>query len=117
MDMRTLTKVNGRVLCNLSQAFHLSIVLLILSVGTAAAQAVCRPHDEMLSYLADKYGETPAGYGVSSGGALVELLVSPPDSERQTWSIVVTRPGGPTCFRAGGENWTDLKPVSPDPES
>ena len=91
----------------------LTIMLVGAAVATpaAASRQVCGDRASLLAELLERFGEKPVGQGVSSAGALVELLVSDPTAPGQTWSIVVSVPGGPTCLRAAGEGW---RPVSSD---
>lgn len=95
-----------------------AIVAVFFSAAPLLAQSqACDSRLRMVERLAEQYGEVPTGYGVSSAGALVELLVSGPEALRQTWSIIVTVPGGRTCLQAAGEGWRAPPKGSLDPET
>lgn len=70
--------------------------------AVAQGQGNCDIRDNILVFLQENYGEVPVQMGVSSGGGLVEVLASP---QGETWSIIVTAPGGPSCLVAEGNGW------------
>lgn len=90
-----------------------ALAVLIIPGGGQAQQA-CASRETIVERLAAGYGETRAGLGIA-GNQIVELFVS---AETGTWTIVVTRPGGPTCLAASGQNWeaTDEAPPMPGEE-
>lgn len=93
--------------------FLLVAALVAAFSFSAQAQARnCVPRQDALSMLARNHGETPAQTGVSSTGALVEVLTRP---DGATWSILVTMPGGLSCLVAAGEGWRSVAPGPAQP--
>ncbi|MCI0430219.1 MAG: hypothetical protein L0210_06720 [Rhodospirillales bacterium] len=86
---------------------------LIVAAAPIAAHAAgpCYPRDAIHAHLAERYGERPAGVGVTAG-QLVELLVRP---DGASWTILVIRPDGLACPVAAGEDWTDVSAPTPEP--
>ncbi|MGO1121210.1 hypothetical protein ACTL6U_21140 [Rhodovibrionaceae bacterium A322] len=99
------------------QAAFLAAFLLSGTAPAAAQQApTCNLRDKVLAHLAGKYSEAPVAVGVTSSGALLEVLSTP---DGQTWTVLLTRPDGVSCLLAAGEGWRWL-PVEqdlPDPVS
>jgi hypothetical protein len=56
--------------------------------------------------LNDSYGEQTVAVGLAHSGAAVEILVN---GEKGTWSVLVTAPGGHSCFVATGEHWESIE--------
>ena len=79
-----------------------------LDTQPAFAQQVCGPHTDIVKNLAKRYSEKPQAIGISSEGALLEVLVS----STGTWTILVTEPSRMTCLVATGQDWESL-PVIP----
>lgn len=86
---------------------RLALPLLLLAACDAHAQAVCGPREAVLKALAKEYQESPIGMGLDSNGQVVELLTS----SSGTWTLMVTRPKGPTCLIGTGEAWQPLEPT------
>ncbi len=78
--------------------------------GRAQAPPICAPTAAMLGTLAERYGERPAGAGVTSSGALLQLLIRP---DARSWTVLLTRPNGVSCLLAAGHDW-QAPPVVPD---
>lgn len=88
---------------------------MILAADHAFAQANCHSHDLVVSRLAERYGESRQSIGLSADNAVVEVFAS---LETGTWTITVTRPGGPTCLVASGHAFQALDeelPVTGNP--
>ncbi len=66
-----------------------------------AAQAMpfCRATGEVLEVLAERYGERPAGVGVTPNGLLLQLMVRP---DLRSWTVLLTRADGVSCVLAAG---------------
>ena len=79
-----------------------------LDSRSAFAQQVCGPHTAIVKNLAKIHSEIPQAIGISSEGALLEVLVS----STGTWTILVTDPNRMTCLVATGQDWESL-PVIP----
>ena len=91
-------------------ALSLIACALFCSPSSAWAQgAQCGPREQVLGALSENYQERLVSRGVTSAGALLEVLAGPSGS----WSIVLTVPGGQTCLVSSGEGWRDMPP-SPD---
>ncbi len=78
----------------------------------AVAQMFCAAHGQIVGVLEKDYRERKVAEGLSDAGALVELFMS----DRRSWTIVYTIPGGPSCVLSGGEAWEVLKPAKPSEE-
>ena len=68
---------------------------------------VCGPRETIIQRLSGRYSESQSAIGMTSGGSLVELFISPAG----TWTFVHTQPDGVTCLLAAGENWEEVVPV------
>ena len=74
----------------------------------SGAQAVCGDRADLIGKLAKTHSEGLVGMGLTSAGAVIEVLTS----AAGTWTILVTYPRGPTCAVATGENWETLPIVA-----
>lgn len=82
----------------------LSCALLALGATEANAQMLCGQRAEIIESIDQKYKERPAAYGLSGDKMMVELYTS----ERGTWTMLMTRPGGVSCIMAVGQSWENL---------
>lgn len=84
-----------------------------LFAGAAAAETpmACGPHDVLLNNLAGKYQEQPVAMGLTTTGALVEVLSS---TTGNSFSIIFTMPDGTACMVVAGRNWQSFMPRKPD---
>lgn len=82
----------------------LSLLFLLASQGRAAGTGACLPHDDMRDALAQRYHEQPLAMALTSGDTVLELFTA----RTGTWTITVTRPGGPTCIIAAGSAFSLL---------
>jgi hypothetical protein len=57
--------------------------------------------------LFDRYNEKRIALALTSGGQLLEILVSPKGS----WTIIITQPNGPSCLVSSGDNWQSILPL------
>jgi hypothetical protein len=81
---------------------------LTLAPAQASAQAVaCGPHAKVVDRLFDRYNEKRIALALTSGGQLLEILVSPKGS----WTIIITQPNGPSCLVSSGDNWQSILPL------
>lgn len=77
-----------------------------LAGQTARAEtATCAERAELVTHLAQRYGETRQAIGLSSSTQVVEIFAS---DETGTWTITVTRPDGVACMVAAGQNFEKL---------
>ncbi len=65
----------------------------------AAAQPICGPRDVILDGLRERHGEVVIWAGEAMGGGYVELY----QSQKRTWSLLVTT-GKNTCLFSAGED-------------
>ncbi len=74
---------------------------MFLAASHANAQSAnCGPHPIIVERLADSYGEIRQSIGLRSNNSVMEIFAS---LESSTWTVTVTRPGGPSCLVASGE--------------
>lgn len=87
------------------------VLSIIVAATVAAAQrsVICGERSKMVGYLERNYRETRSGIGIASSGALVELYTA----KNGTWTMLVTRPGGPTCVMGSGEAWERARRIAP----
>jgi len=91
----------------------LGIGALILATQHAFAQAGnCATRDDLAARLERTYGETRQSMGLASDNTLIEVYAS---QETGTWTLTITRPGGPTCIVAAGEAYQTLRDPRPAP--
>ena len=84
--------------------------VIALYGAPADAQRTCARHDDQTAQLAEKYGETRIGFGVSGPTAIIEVWAN---VETGTWSILVVYPNGVSCLKAAGDGWETDPPVVP----
>lgn len=77
-------------------------LLLSLIALPAQAQSPWQYREDILSHLAKKYHEEPKALGLTTQGAILELLVS---EDGETWTLILTLPTGHTEFMAAGQHW------------
>ena len=78
-----------------------STSLLGLSVPASANPAACAVRADIVQKLDETYKEARQAIALTKQGGLLEIFVS----EKGTWSILVSTPGGKSCLVAVGENW------------
>jgi len=81
--------------------------LFLWAYASAQAAPVCGNRDKVLASLSAKYHEEPVAVGVAANGGVIEVLKSP---DGESWTILFTYPGGPSCLVASGDAWQDLAP-------
>lgn len=88
-----------------------SLGVLVMVAGmtprTADAQMMCGERTKVIAGLEQGYSEKPTSMGLTSNGAVVEVLSSPSG----TFTIIVTQPNGLTCLMASGEDWEELPDI------
>ena len=82
----------------------LGAALIAFQAAPAGAQATCGDRAKMITHLGAIYSEQPVAMGLTSSGAVIEVLTSPSG----TWTFLVTEPSGLTCMVASGESWESL---------
>ena len=63
--------------------------------------ASCAKRSTVVSALKKDYKEVQQAIGLSNGGGLIEIFVSP----RGSFSITITNPSQITCIISAGEHW------------
>ena len=86
--------------------FIAASLIALPALSHAQSAQRCGDHDILVKRLAEKFVEQQVAIGVTANGKMVEVLASP---EGNTWSIVLTEPGGPSCFVAAGANWVEVE--------
>lgn len=87
----------------------------ILFAGSASAQSRnCATHAVVVERLASGYGETRQSIGMGADNSVVEVFAS---LETGTWTITMTRAGGPTCLVASGQAFQVLAEALPNTDS
>ncbi|MEQ8442424.1 MAG: hypothetical protein RIM33_17700 [Alphaproteobacteria bacterium] len=79
---------------------------IILGAAAPAVQAeetlrICGPRDRIVDRLAASYQEQQTFTGMTVGGSLVELFLSPEGS----WTFLHTTADGLSCLLAAGNDW------------
>ncbi len=83
----------------------LGVAFIGLPAGVASAEQICGERTKMMTSLGKKFAEAPVAMGLTSAGAVIEVLTSPAGS----WTFLITYPTGQTCMVATGENWETLQ--------
>ena len=78
---------------------------MILFAAPSFSQSLCGERAEIVKRLHSGFQEQRRSAGLATNGNLVETFVSKSGS----WTILFTKPGGPTCLIAAGENWQKIK--------
>lgn len=65
----------------------------------------CADRAVVVERLAQSYGESRQSIGLASDNTMVEVFAS---MDTGSWTITVTRPGGPTCLVAAGQAYQYL---------
>ena len=74
----------------------------------AFAQPPCAPRDVWMVHLNEKFGETLRFQGITDPNRqLVEVFVS---KEGDTWTMLMTYPGGLSCVIGSGNDWRAVTP-------
>ncbi len=82
----------------------LGVAFVALHAVPGSAQTICGERAKFIDMLGLKYAEKAVAMGLTSAGAVVEVLTSPTG----TWSILLTYPTGLTCMVAAGTRWETL---------
>lgn len=98
-----------------AKTLALAALAALAFAATANAQSRnCADRDRIVERLATGYGETRQTVGIGSDNTLVEVFAS---LETGTWTIVVTRAGGPSCLVASGQAYQVMADALPDTDS
>ena len=91
-----------------------AMALCLLALPAAAQSRNCADHARVVERLASGYGESRQSIGLGSDNTVVEVFAS---LETGTWTITVTRPGGPTCLVASGGAFQMVSEALPNMDS
>lgn len=94
-----------RSILTLTLFLSIEILGLIFTPFAASAAPQCDERANVISVLSEKYKEHQSAVGVTMNGALLEIWES---EGGETWSILVTTPGGLSCLVAAGESWQQV---------
>ncbi|MEC9432819.1 MAG: hypothetical protein VYD87_07920 [Pseudomonadota bacterium] len=86
--------------------------LLVQGMTGPQGGAMCGERRQVVSRLAEKYGETRRGYGLQQGAAVVEVFAS---GSTGSWTILLSTPNGLACLLAAGQNWAPTPDESSGP--
>ena len=73
---------------------------MILAATHAQSATACGDHAAVVERLMGQYGEARQAMGLSANNTVLEVYAS---EETGTWTITMTKPGGPTCLMAAGQ--------------
>lgn len=81
----------------------ITAALIAFSVMPSGSQAqmVCGDRSDFVAKLKNGYAEKPVSVGLASNGSVIEVFAS----QKGTFSIVITKPGGSSCMVATGDSW------------
>ncbi|MEM6676811.1 MAG: hypothetical protein AAF675_02940 [Pseudomonadota bacterium] len=71
---------------------------------------VCGKRADIVADLERKFGETRRSYGLARQQGVVEIWAS----EKGSWTILLSRPGGIACLMAAGEAYEAEEGGSPE---
>ncbi len=86
-------------------ALVLAAVAAMTAGGAWGGQPRCDARNVIIDHLERAYGEVVRQRGVTFKGTILEVLTS---ADGETWSIVITSPGGTACLVSAGEGWQSL---------
>ncbi|MBB3712736.1 hypothetical protein FHS00_002331 [Limimaricola variabilis] len=82
----------------------------------APAAPRCAPHDRIDAELAERFGEHRQAIALDGARQVREIFAC---DDTGGWTLLLTRPGGPSCLIAAGHafEWLDPPPPAGDPAS
>jgi len=72
----------------------------------AHAQSICANRSKIVDMLKNGYSEEPVFIGLTSNNSVIEVFAS----EKGTFTVIVTIPGGASCPVATGNEWQVQQP-------
>ena len=83
--------------------FRVALIMTVLTAIPALAQEAskCVKRSDLLDQLATNFNEAPVAMGLTTGGKVLEVVVSADGS----WTIIVTTTSGISCGVASGKSW------------
>ena len=83
-----------------------ALVLGMALVMQPVTMPTCGERTTIVGELKRAFNETVHSGGITKNGALLEFLASPNGA---TWTILISLPGGHTCFVEHGEDWYKMR--------
>lgn len=83
--------------------------ILVLAAQQVQARS-CAERKDVVTRLADTYGETRRGVGLAREGAVMEVFAS---DQTGSWTITLTLPDGTTCLVATGQSYETVAEALP----
>lgn len=99
-----------RKMFNLTALTLGAVTYLITTTDIAAQTLNCAPRDAVLTRLGEAFGETRQSVGLGNNNTIMEVFAS---EHTGTWSIMITAPGGLTCFVAAGRSFERVAEAVP----
>ncbi|MEP1765710.1 MAG: hypothetical protein ABJJ53_03495 [Sulfitobacter sp.] len=78
--------------------------------ASAQPQRNCGPRENVVTRLAEGYGETRQSVGIGANNAMVEVFAS---DETGSWTIIFTMPTGVSCLVASGQSFEEVAEALP----
>ena len=88
--------------------------MMLAAQDVSAQPRNCADHAQVVERLAERYGESRQTIGLGSDNTVVEMFASP---ETGSWTLTITRPGGPTCLAAAGQGYQHVNEPLPTTDS
>ena len=89
----------------LGLSFGIGAMLLATQHAYAQSTRNCAERAQVVSRLADGFGETRQSMGIGRNNTVVEVFAS---DETGSWTITVTLPNGMTCLLVSGQAFEEL---------
>ncbi|MEM8626238.1 MAG: hypothetical protein AAGG47_22350 [Pseudomonadota bacterium] len=91
-------------------AAGLGLALSFVPTAAFAQGMYCGKRSDIIADLERKYGETRRSYGLAQNRGVVEVWAS----EKGSWTILLTRPGGISCLMAAGQAFEAEENAAPE---
>lgn len=89
------------------------LAVAAISPSIVSAQSNCAARDHIVASLEGSYGEAFAGGGVQNAERIFEVWHN---TEKGTWTILMTKADGKSCIMASGTNWREGAIVAKAPK-
>ena len=76
----------------------------VFQPAAAQQRQTCKPREEIVEILGEKYQESRRAYALASPQQMLELFAA----ESGSWTALITRPDGISCIVAAGTAWTEV---------
>jgi hypothetical protein len=85
--------------------FRMAVITLFLVVWPLSVQSqqsplFCKPHENILATLNEKYGEYVMAHAVDNKGRIIEVFRNP---KTKTWTVIVTVANNLSCVVGAGQ--------------